>query len=120
MKKKTLIFNSVFQRWVEQMGVDKLPHKEKQPFYNVLVEDGSMRYAADENLEMAKPRRISHPVIGRYFKHFHSDIGYEPNEELAKEYPEDKNVREHSYLYPSNSSSHEPSSSPNLDKAENE
>ena len=32
------------------MGVDRLPRKDKQPFYNVLVEDGSIRYAADENL----------------------------------------------------------------------
>ena len=32
------------------MGVDRLPRKDKQPFYNVLVDDGSVRYAADENL----------------------------------------------------------------------
>ena len=32
------------------MGVDKLPLKDKQPFYNVLVADGSQRYAAQENL----------------------------------------------------------------------
>jgi heat shock protein HspQ len=28
------------------MGVDYLPLKSQQPFYNVLVEDGSTRYAA--------------------------------------------------------------------------
>ena len=89
--------------WVIQMAVDKLQNKENQPFYNVLVEDGSNRYAADENLEIAKPVRINHPAIGRYFKHFHSDIGYEPNEELSKNYPEDKDVREHLYLYPNKS-----------------
>jgi hemimethylated DNA binding protein len=32
------------------MGVDRLPRKDSQPFYNVLVDDGSIRYAADENL----------------------------------------------------------------------
>ena len=32
------------------MGVDRLPRKADQPFYNVLVDDGSIRYAADENL----------------------------------------------------------------------
>ena len=32
------------------MGVDKLADKDKQPFYNVLVADGSQRYAAQENL----------------------------------------------------------------------
>lgn len=33
--------------WIIQMGVHMLPRKDKQPFYNVLVEDGSIRYAAD-------------------------------------------------------------------------
>ena len=83
------------------MGVHNLPRREKQPFYNVLVDDGSIRYAADESLEMAKPRRITHPAVGRYFKHFHTDIGYEANEELCKEYPEDKTITERFYLYPS-------------------
>jgi F-box protein 21 len=32
------------------MGVDKLERQDKQPFYNVLVGDGSQRYAAQENL----------------------------------------------------------------------
>ena len=40
------------------MGVDRLPWKEKQPFYNVMVEDGSCRYAASENLMPTKPQRI--------------------------------------------------------------
>ena len=35
--------------------------------------------------------------------HFHPNIGYEPNEELSKNYPEGKDVREHLYLYPSKS-----------------
>ena len=32
--------------WIIQMGVHNLPKKQFQPFYNVLVEDGSNRYAA--------------------------------------------------------------------------
>ena len=32
--------------WVMQMGVDTLPDGTKQPFYNVLADDGSERYAA--------------------------------------------------------------------------
>ena len=44
--------------WISQMGVDRLRWKEKQPFYNVLVEDGSCRYAASENLFPTKPQRI--------------------------------------------------------------
>ena len=80
------------------MGVHNLPRQEKQPFYNVLVSDGSIRYAADESLEIVKPQRITHPSIGRYFKHFHTDIGYELNDELAREYPEDKELTERHYL----------------------
>ena len=34
------------QEWIIQMGVDHLPKKHLQPFYNVLVEDGTNRYAA--------------------------------------------------------------------------
>ena len=33
--------------WVIQMGVDVLSRGKHQPFYNVLVEDGSNRYAAE-------------------------------------------------------------------------
>lgn len=32
--------------WIYQMGVHNLSHEDRQPFYNVLVEDGSNRYAA--------------------------------------------------------------------------
>ena len=34
------------ESWIVQMGVDQLPLGPQQPFYNVLVEDGSNRYAA--------------------------------------------------------------------------
>ena len=33
--------------WVRQMGVNKLQRGVNQPFYNVLVADGSKRYAAE-------------------------------------------------------------------------
>ena len=72
------------------MGVHKLPRKDNQPFYNVLVEDGSVRYAADESLTVAKPQRITHSAVGRYFKEFKSDVGYIANDTLLKQYPEDQ------------------------------
>lgn len=34
------------QEWIRNMNVHSLPHGPHQPFYNVLVEDGSCRYAA--------------------------------------------------------------------------
>lgn len=37
------------REWILQMGVNNLPKKDQQPFYNVLVADGSNRYAAQGN-----------------------------------------------------------------------
>ena len=43
------------QEWIIQMGVNNLPKKKYQPFYNVLVEDGSNRYAAQGQSEFFSP-----------------------------------------------------------------
>lgn len=70
-----------------------MPRKDKQPFYNVLVEDFSIRYAADENLIPCKPQRILHPMVGKYFQEFDEKIGYIPNPEAAAKYPEDREIQ---------------------------
>ncbi len=81
------------------MGVHKLPRADRQPFYNVLVSDGSERYAAEENLEPILCRdddddggstvpKITHHQVGRFFSSFDGKR-YLPNEELAVIYPED-------------------------------
>lgn len=75
--------------WILQMGVHMLPRKDKQPFYNVLVEDGSIRYAADENLLHPDTHcEIRHPDVGKYFKEFTGQY-YVMNSEKAQEYPDD-------------------------------
>ncbi|XP_021778689.1 F-box only protein 21 isoform X3 [Papio anubis] len=75
--------------WIRNMNVHSLPHGHHQPFYNVLVEDGSCRYAAQENLEYnVEPQEISHPDVGRYFSEF-TGTHYIPNAELEIRYPED-------------------------------
>lgn len=73
------------------MGVFNLPKGENQPFYNVMVEDGSVRYAAEENLAPIEEdgARIGHAMVGQYFKGFRGKY-YEPNDELSEQYPEDK------------------------------
>ncbi|XP_070572087.1 F-box only protein 21-like isoform X1 [Ptychodera flava] len=77
------------QEWIMQMGVYNLPHKDKQPFYNVLVEDGTNRYAAQENLEFApQPHKVMHPDVGRYFNKYCGNF-YMANSELGKRYPDD-------------------------------
>ena len=86
--------------WIHQMGVHKLPHADRQPFYRVLVSDGSERYAAEENLEpilpsqaglpsQARVPRIDHEMVGRFFSS-HDGTRYLPNAELAAMYPEDE------------------------------
>ncbi|XP_013421720.1 F-box only protein 21 [Lingula anatina] len=75
--------------WMNQMGVHKLPLGPDQPFYNVLVEDGSNRYAAQENLlTTEEPCKITHPEVGKYFCDFR-DTYYLPNKEKLDQYPED-------------------------------
>ena len=80
----------IFQSWISQMGVDKLDEKDKQPFYNVLVSDGSNRYAAQENLEPVHHQIVTHAEIGKYFQSFSQEYGYKPNRQLAEAYPDDK------------------------------
>lgn len=77
------------KEWIIQMGVNHLPRKDKQPFYNVLVTDGSSRYAAQENLEnLHEVEAIPHPEIGKYFEEFTGSY-YKPNREKSAEYPDD-------------------------------
>ena len=72
------------------MGVHTLPKKDNQPFYNVLVSDGSQRYAADESLIPIKPVRITHILVGKYFQSFDDKLGYVPTKEMQGHlYPED-------------------------------
>ena len=84
---------SFFQAWIQQMGVLMLPKQDNQPFYNVLVADGSQRYAADESLVPIKPVRISHIQVGKYFQQFDEQVGYIPVKEIQEHlYPEDMSV----------------------------
>lgn len=47
------------EQWMQQMGVDALPHGRSQSFYHVLVEDHSTRYVAQENIDVIKPPAVS-------------------------------------------------------------
>ncbi|GIX90773.1 f-box only protein 21 [Caerostris darwini] len=81
--------------WIAQMGVYDLKYKDQQPFYHVLVDDKTSRYAAQENLEIdlgMKP--INHPEVGHYFESF-CEKYYQPNAMKSQEYPDDNEAREH-------------------------
>ncbi|KAJ3091258.1 hypothetical protein HK102_001160 [Quaeritorhiza haematococci] len=103
------------QTWIMRMGVDRLEHGRDQPFYNVLAEDGSHRYVAEQNIVI-----LSHPSttssssldggttsstsgdasfarllreneeIGKYFEAWDATNGvFVPNSDLRAEYPDD-------------------------------
>lgn len=76
--------------WIYQMGVNNLARKSKQPFYQVLVNDGSQRYAAEDNLTIFSAGCVvDHHLVGRYFDEF-CQTHYRPNKMKAMEYPDDK------------------------------
>jgi len=94
-------------QWQLQMGVHQLTRGAQQPFYRVLVDDGSVRYAAQgvcmpcthtsnthgaENL-VPEPiantlTPIKHVQVPRYFEH-KRDNDYVMNSALRAMYPED-------------------------------
>ncbi|GFN90268.1 F-box protein 21 [Plakobranchus ocellatus] len=77
------------ERWIRQMGVDRLPNGRHQPFYHVWAADGSDRYAAQENLEIAPtPGPVSVSKVGRLFESYNG-LFYVPNTYLAGDYPDD-------------------------------
>ncbi|XP_078362557.1 F-box only protein 21-like [Oculina patagonica] len=77
------------ESWIQQMGVDRSPGGRNQPFYNVLGDDGSQRYAAHINLREDPNQPLNpHPELGKYFKGF-TGSQYIPNECLQQQYPED-------------------------------
>ena len=45
------------------MGVDRLPNGPNQPFYNVLVEDGTNRYAAEGLSDHMTREKKSQPLL---------------------------------------------------------
>ncbi|GIX95893.1 f-box only protein 21 [Caerostris extrusa] len=78
--------------WIAQMGVYDLKYKDQQPFYHVLVDDKTSRYAAQEIDFGMIP--INHPEVGHYFESF-CEKYYQPNAMKSQEYPDDNEAREH-------------------------
>ncbi|MCJ1378071.1 hypothetical protein MMC17_001167 [Xylographa soralifera] len=58
------------EHWMSEMRVHELPQGGHQSFYHVLGEDNSVRYVAEENIEIITPE-IPHnlmPLAGKHFK----------------------------------------------------
>ncbi|KAI9845954.1 MAG: hypothetical protein M1838_001503 [Thelocarpon superellum] len=64
--------------WIREMQVDQLSGGRQQCFYQVLVDDGSERYVAEENIHViilnSAPARLL-PLAGKYFKRWDQATG---------------------------------------------
>ncbi|KAL3445910.1 Hemimethylated DNA-binding protein YccV like-domain-containing protein [Aspergillus insuetus] len=65
------------EQWMRRMGVDRLQSGRHQSFYHVIVEDKSVRYVAEENVQIITPDISQLPpslvaVAGKYFKRWDS------------------------------------------------
>lgn len=75
--------------WMENLDLYHLSKGITQPFYSVLLEDGTCNYVAQEDLEPhPSPTEISHPDIDLYFSEFAGNH-YVTKKELQLQYPED-------------------------------
>ncbi|EXJ95683.1 hypothetical protein A1O1_00806 [Capronia coronata CBS 617.96] len=83
------------EQWITMNRVDRLPNGRHQPFYNVLVDDESTRYVAEENVVVLEPDEVTEDVldafpveIGKWFKRFDGETGTFVSN-VRDEYPED-------------------------------
>ncbi|KAL8785936.1 MAG: hypothetical protein Q9213_003085 [Squamulea squamosa] len=78
------------ETWMSQMGVDRLSRGRHQSFYHVLVEDKSVRYVAEENIDDA----LLHvgtslmSLAGRHFKRW-DETSKRFISNIRDEYPDD-------------------------------
>ncbi|KAF1837994.1 F-box domain-containing protein [Decorospora gaudefroyi] len=78
--------------WIQNMGVDQLPHGRNQAFYHVLVCDKSVRYVAAENIEPMESNTVPSEALmrlaGRHFKRW-DEGGCAFVSNVRDEYPDD-------------------------------
>ncbi|KAJ5219778.1 hypothetical protein N7468_008982 [Penicillium chermesinum] len=81
------------EQWMRRMGIDRLQAGRHQSFYHVLAEDRSMRYVAEENIELIFPKLDDLPqdlimVAGKHFKRWDAASGTFVSN-MRDEYPDD-------------------------------
>lgn len=78
---------------MRRMGIDRLQAGRHQSFYHVLVEDRSVRYVAEENIQLILPEFEDLPsgltsIAGKHFKRWDStERVFVSN--MRDEYPDD-------------------------------
>lgn len=81
---------SMSSQWIEQMQVDSLNRGRRQSFYHALVQDASIRYVAEENIEIIETDypELLMGLAGRFFKRW--DKGsHRFVSNMKDEYPDD-------------------------------
>ncbi|EKG10770.1 F-box domain cyclin-like protein [Macrophomina phaseolina MS6] len=77
--------------WMHAMNIDGLPNGRNQAFYNVLCEDSSSRYVAEENIQITTdppPDFLLNKLAGRYFRRWDvQEARFVSN--IRDEYPDD-------------------------------
>ncbi|KAL5045148.1 hypothetical protein BDW71DRAFT_208748 [Aspergillus fruticulosus] len=81
------------EQWMRRMGIDYLQSGRHQSFYHVIVEDKSVRYVAEENIQLIAPTISELPptlvaVAGKYFKRW-DNSSREFVSNIKDEYPDD-------------------------------
>ncbi|KAH8688899.1 putative F-box only protein [Talaromyces proteolyticus] len=81
------------EQWMRQMNIDQLQAGRHQSFYHAHVEDRSVRYVAEENIEIIRPTLSELPtslmaVAGKHFKRWNEqERRFVSN--IKDEYPDD-------------------------------
>ncbi|KAJ5114583.1 hypothetical protein NUU61_000342 [Penicillium alfredii] len=81
------------EQWMRRMGIDRLQAGRHQSFYHVLVEDRSVRYVAEENIQLTVPHLAELPhnltaIAGKHFKRWDQEVrAFVSN--VRDEYPDD-------------------------------
>ncbi|KAJ5555468.1 hypothetical protein N7461_003938 [Penicillium sp. DV-2018c] len=81
------------EQWMGRMGIDRLEAGRQQSFYHVLVADRSVRYVAEENIEVVRPHFTELPddliaIAGKHFKRWDQDKRVFVSN-MKDEYPDD-------------------------------
>ncbi|KAI9827638.1 MAG: hypothetical protein M1819_006927 [Sarea resinae] len=79
------------EHWMQQMGIDRLSRGRHQSFYHALVDDQTVRYVAEENLQIIHPEQPPADLLisaGKYFKRWDAErCVFVSN--IKDEYPDD-------------------------------
>ena len=77
--------------WIRKNNIASCDNGISQPFYEMLFSDGTVRYCAQDSLDIAiDAQRVGHDCIPNLFRGFDGALcQYIPSVELAARFPDD-------------------------------